>query len=111
MHLVLRNNIHVRLFILLNVMRLLFIQFSGLIGLFSFLNQLWANAPLERTVFVSLGLGLAVYFVLTIGDELIHRILSLSPDRSQTEDAKATDIETGASSKASREEVKEATSA
>ncbi|MEZ4702911.1 MAG: hypothetical protein R2834_21440 [Rhodothermales bacterium] len=69
-------------------MQALFIQLSGLIGVISFLNLIWNNASIERTIFVSVGLGLMVYLTLTIGGSLIHRILHAVPVPSETEDAK-----------------------
>ncbi|RMF52610.1 MAG: hypothetical protein D6746_16535 [Bacteroidetes bacterium] len=56
-------------------MRALYTQFSGLIGLLVFLNQLMNDAPLEKTVYVGLCAGLAVYAVLLLGDVTIHKIL------------------------------------
>lgn len=56
-------------------MRALFTQFSGLIGLLTFLSQLMSQAPLEKTILMGLGTGLFVYMVLLIGDLVIQRIL------------------------------------
>jgi hypothetical protein len=56
-------------------MRALFTQFSGLIGLLTFLSQLMGQAPLEKTILMGVGTGLFVYMVLLIGDLVIQRIL------------------------------------
>ncbi len=56
-------------------MRALFTQFSGLVGLLTFLNQLMGPAPLEKTIYLGLSAGLTVYLVLLLGDLAIHRIL------------------------------------
>ncbi|MFK7846903.1 MAG: hypothetical protein AB8G77_16500 [Rhodothermales bacterium] len=57
-------------------MRSFFIQFSGLTGIVIFLNNLWNNASLERTVFVSLAVGVGIYFVLIAGENIIQQIIN-----------------------------------
>lgn len=69
-------------------MRALFIQISGLIGILSFLNHLWGNASLERTVFVSLGIGFSIYFILNIGESMIRQILAAAAANNKEQDAK-----------------------
>ncbi|MDZ4698255.1 MAG: hypothetical protein SH809_01005 [Rhodothermales bacterium] len=71
-------------------MQALFIQLSGLVGVVSFLNLIWNNASIERTLFVSVGLGALVYLILTIGGSLIQRILLSIPATAQTEDARVS---------------------
>jgi len=56
-------------------MRALFTQFSGLIGVLTFLNHLMSETPLDKTIIMGLGAGLSVYLVLLLGDLAIHRIL------------------------------------
>lgn len=60
-------------------MRAIYAQFSGLAGLLAFLNQLWTYAPLDRTILVGFGAGLAVYLMLMMGDITINRILAHTP--------------------------------
>ncbi|MBX2821920.1 MAG: hypothetical protein KTR29_19655 [Rhodothermaceae bacterium] len=60
-------------------MRAFIIQISGLAGLATLFNHLWSDATLERTLFVSIGVGLAVYFVLSISDSFIRNILASAP--------------------------------
>lgn len=57
-------------------MRALFIQISGIMGLLTFMNYLWNNASVEQTLFMSFAVGLAIYFVLVIGHNVILKILS-----------------------------------
>ena len=57
-------------------MRSFFIQFSGLAGIVIFLNNLWNNASPERTVFVSLAVGVVIYFILIAGENIIQQILN-----------------------------------
>ncbi len=71
-------------------MQALFVQLSGLVGVISFLNLIWNNASLERTLFVSIGLGAVVYLTLTIGGSLIQRILLSLPAPKEPEDARVT---------------------
>jgi hypothetical protein len=71
-------------------MQALFIQLSGLVGVVSFLNLIWNNASIERTLFVSVGLGALVYLTLMIGGSLIQRILLSMPAPSKTEDARVS---------------------
>ena len=71
-------------------MRAIFVQISGLIGVITFLNHLWSNASVERTVFVSLTVGLAIYFMLATGDHLIQQILKKTAP-SEPEEAKVKD--------------------
>lgn len=68
-------------------MRALVIQISGLAGIASFFNHLWANASLERTLFVSLGVGLAVYFVLSLSDSIIRTIMASVPQENKVKEA------------------------
>ncbi len=56
-------------------MRALFSQFSGLIGLLAFVNQMLASAPVEKALLVGTVSGLAVYVVLLLGDVVIQRVL------------------------------------
>ncbi len=65
-------------------MRALFTQFSGLVGLLTFLNQLMGPAPLEKTIYIGLSTGLTVYLVLLLGDFAIHRILDSVKSLEQT---------------------------
>jgi hypothetical protein len=68
-------------------MRAIFVQISGLVGILSVLNHLWNYASMERTVFVSLGIGFSVYFVLSLGESMIRHILAAAAAPSNTEDA------------------------
>ncbi len=70
-------------------MRAFFVQISGLIGVITFLNHLWKNASVERTVFVSMAVGLAIYAVLVLGDNVIRKILNKA-EPVVPEDAKIT---------------------
>ena len=56
-------------------MRALFSQFSGLIGILTFVNQMLSSAPVEKALLTGAGAGLAVYVVLLLGDVVIQRIL------------------------------------
>ena len=56
-------------------MRALFSQFSGLIGILTFVNQMLASTPVEKALLTGVGAGLAVYVVLLLGDVVIQRIL------------------------------------
>ncbi|MFT4603403.1 MAG: hypothetical protein ACI9W4_000117 [Rhodothermales bacterium] len=56
-------------------MRALFSQFSGLIGILTFVNQMLSSAPVEKAVLTGAGAGLAVYVVLLLGDVVIQRLL------------------------------------
>lgn len=60
-------------------MHALFVQFSGLVGLLVFLNGLWGNAPVERTVFSAVAAGMVVYLSLIVGEALVRRILAYTP--------------------------------
>jgi hypothetical protein len=71
-------------------MQALFIQLSGLIGVICFLNLIWNNASIERTLFVSVGLGAMVYLTLTIGGSVIQRILRAVPASRQPENARVS---------------------
>ena len=71
-------------------MRAIFVQISGLIGIITFLNHLWSNASVERTVFVSLTVGLFIYFTLVTGDHVIQQILNKTAPP-EPEDAKVKD--------------------
>ncbi len=71
-------------------MRAIFVQISGLIGVITFLNHLWSNASVERTVFVSLAVGLVIYFMLMTGDYFIQQILKNTAS-TKPEDAKVKD--------------------
>ncbi len=57
-------------------MRALFTQFSGLVGILTFLNQLMGQAPVDKSIFLGLTTGMTVYLVLLLGDLAIHRILA-----------------------------------
>jgi|GEM_PF-3252293 len=63
-------------------MRALFTQFSGLVGILTFLNQLMRNTPLDKTIFLGLTTGMTVYLVLILGDLAIHRILATAASSS-----------------------------
>ncbi len=80
-------------------MRALFVQISGIAGVLTFLNHLWHNATVERTVFVSLAVGLAIYFVLTAGDHVIKQILN-QPVPKTPEDAKVKNETLGTNTQA-----------
>ena len=56
-------------------MNVLFTQIAGLTGLFVFLSQMWTYASVEKSVFVAIASGLAVYLVLVVGDFTIRTIL------------------------------------
>ena len=71
-------------------MRAIVIQLSGLAGIASFFNHLWTNASMERTLFVSIGVGLAVYFVLSLSDSIIRSIMATVPDEDEVKDANVT---------------------
>lgn len=62
-----------------SAMHALFVQFSGLVGLLVFLNGLWSNAPVERTVFSAVAAGMVVYLALIVGETLVRRILAYTP--------------------------------
>lgn len=68
-------------------MRATFIQIGGIAGLLAFVNNLWNHSSVERTVFVSLAVGISIYFVLLIGEHIIQRILN-KPAPQEPEDAK-----------------------
>ena len=69
-------------------MRAFIVQISGLAGLATLFNHLWSDATLERTLFVSIGVGLAVYFVLSLSDSFIRSIIASTPsENSSIEDA------------------------
>lgn len=67
-------------------MHVLFIQFSGLIGLLIFLSQLWTHEPLDETLFKGCVAGMVVYFALILGEVTIRRILAQRPP-SEAEEA------------------------
>ena len=83
-------------------MRAFFIQISGLLGLICFFNHLWINASLERTLFVSFGVALAVYFVLSISESIIRRIMITPVPKSNIEEA---NIKEETSNKSKEEET------
>ena len=70
-------------------MRALIVQISALIGVITFLSHLWNNASLERTLLVSLGVGVAIYIVLMAGNHFIQQILTKNQPP-VPEDAKVT---------------------
>ena len=65
-------------------MRAFIVQISGLAGLATLFNHLWSDATLERTLFVSIGVGLAVYLVLSLSDSFIRSILASTPSEKET---------------------------
>ena len=72
-------------------MRAFVVQISGLAGLATLFNHLWSDASIESTLFVSAGVGLAVYFVLSLSDSFIRNILASMPSaEKQIEDANIT---------------------
>lgn len=91
-------------------MRALYTQFSGLAGLIAFLNQLWAYAPLERTILVGFGTGLGIYLMLILGDVTINRILAQTPPALADESASTRATES-AESKSKEQERPEAKAA
>lgn len=69
-------------------MRAFVIQISGLAGLITLFNHLWSDASIERTLFVSAGVSLGVYFVLSLSDSFIRSILVSVPTEGEAvEDA------------------------
>ena len=60
-------------------MHVLFIQFSGLIGLLIFLSQLWTHEPLDETLFKACVAAMVVYFALVLGEVTIRNILAQRP--------------------------------
>lgn len=71
-------------------MRPFYVHISGFIGILTFAKHLWAHASVERTVFVSLAVGLGIFFVLSVGDAVIQHILN-KPAPKEPEDAKVKD--------------------
>ena len=74
-------------------MRAFIVQISTLAGLVLFLSQMWAGAATEQALFVSLGLGIAVYFTLVVGENLVLRILTATPSPDDPQAAKITSEE------------------
>ena len=62
-------------------MNVLFTQIAALTGLFVFINQMWTYASVEKSVFLALVSGLAVYLVLVVGDFSIRAIIDFKPPR------------------------------
>ncbi len=60
-------------------MRAIFIQFSGLIGLFVFLSEMWHYAPVEKTIVAGISTGLIAYLAFIVGELTIRRILEYTP--------------------------------
>lgn len=60
-------------------MRAIYTQFSALVGLLAFLNQLWSYAPLDRAILIGFGTGLGIYLLMILGDLVVNRILAYSP--------------------------------
>ncbi|HEX7069261.1 MAG TPA: hypothetical protein VF190_00580 [Rhodothermales bacterium] len=60
-------------------MNVLFTQIAALTGIFVFINQMWTYASVEKSVFLALVSGLAVYLVLVLGDFSIRAILDFKP--------------------------------
>ena len=71
-------------------MRALVVQISGLAALGSFFNNLWANASIERALLISFCVGLAVYFILSIGESLLRHIIESKPAQTGIKDANVT---------------------
>ena len=69
------------------IMRAFIVQISGLAALATLFNHLWSDATLERTLFVSAGVGLGVYLVLSLSDSFIRGILASAPEQESIEDA------------------------
>ena len=65
-------------------MRAFIIQISGLVALVTLFNHLWNDATIERTLFMSAGVGLAVYLVLSLSDSFIRSILASTPGEENT---------------------------
>ena len=83
-------------------MRSLAIQISGLIGIAVFLDHLWKNAALDQSIVVSVGVGVSVFLVYTIGHTLIKHIVALDPEKKENpEDARVTSETVAADSTAS----------
>ena len=64
-------------------MQPLHLHISLLIGLVAFVNQLVRFAPLDRTIIVGVGSGMAVYVVLVFGDLIVKKILTKSPQQEE----------------------------
>ena len=60
-------------------MNVLFTQIAALTGLFVFINQMWTYASIEKSIFLALISGVAVYLVLVVGDFSIRAILDFKP--------------------------------
>jgi hypothetical protein len=56
-------------------MQAIFSQLSGLVGLFVFLARVWKLAPVEGAVVAGVGVALAVYLILILGDIAIRTII------------------------------------
>ena len=89
-------------------MRALFSQFSGLIGILTFVNQMLASAPVEKALLTGAGSGLAVYVVLLLGDVVIQRILEHAAAAPAPQTATTPKKETPASSDADKKDAKAA---
>lgn len=62
-------------------MNVLFTQIAALTGLFVFINQMWTYASVEKSIFLSLISGFAVYLVLVVADFSIRAILEFKPPK------------------------------
>ena len=69
-------------------MNVLFTQIAALTGLFVFINQMWTYSSIEKSVFLALISGLAVYLVLVVGDFSIRAILEFKPPKAAPEPEK-----------------------
>lgn len=90
----------------------LFAQVSGLAGVLVLLHQLWSYAPIERTVYASVGTAIAMYLVLVVGHTVVRQILSYQPPQLAEDRAGAKESNASSSSEpASAESGSESPSA
>lgn len=75
-------------------MQPLHIHISLFIGLVAFVNQLARFAPLDRTIIVGVGSGLAVYVVLVFGDLIVKKILTKAPQQNEDADQESAPEQT-----------------
>lgn len=70
-------------------MRALFSQFSALVGILTFVNQMLAAAQIEKALLTGVCSGLAVYVVLLLGDVAIQRVVEHAATAQETAQAAA----------------------
>jgi hypothetical protein len=70
-------------------MRALFSQFSALVGILTFVNQMLSAAQIEKALLTGVGSGLAVYVVLLLGDVAIQRVVEHAAAAEETVQAGA----------------------